>query len=72
MARYFPDRGFFKQKAREGGLIPVCRELAADLDTPVSIFLKLGQPPNISLGKRGAGRKPGKIYIHGSGTLSGC
>jgi anthranilate synthase component 1 len=45
MAKYFPDRGFFKQKAREGGLIPVCRELAADLDTPVSVFLKLGQPP---------------------------
>ena len=43
--KYFPDRELFKQKAKKGVLIPIVRELAADLDTPVSIFLKLGQEP---------------------------
>jgi len=47
--KYFPDRELFRQKAEEGTLIPVCRELAADLDTPVSVFLKLGQEPPVFL-----------------------
>ncbi|MCL0087484.1 hypothetical protein M1O24_01885 [Dehalococcoidia bacterium] len=43
--KYFPDSKLFRQKARKGGLTPICRELPADLDTPVSVFLKLGQSP---------------------------
>ena len=43
--KYFPDSKLFRQKARKGGLTPICRELPADLDTPVSLFLKLGQSP---------------------------
>ena len=31
----------FKQLAHQGNLIPVYRELPADLETPVSVFLKL-------------------------------
>lgn len=37
----YPDFKEFKHKAKEGNLIPVYREILADLDTPVSAFLKL-------------------------------
>jgi anthranilate synthase component 1 len=36
-----PDFREFKKKAREGNLIPVYKEILADLDTPLSAFLKL-------------------------------
>ncbi len=36
-----PDFKTFKKKSREGNLIPVYREILADLDTPLSAFLKL-------------------------------
>ncbi|MBI4844162.1 MAG: anthranilate synthase component I [Nitrospirae bacterium] len=37
----YPDLNKFKEKAKEGNLIPVYREILADLDTPLSAFLKL-------------------------------
>ena len=37
----FPDLKEFKKKAQEGNLIPVYREILADLETPLSAFLKL-------------------------------
>lgn len=47
---YMPDAETFKRKAEEGNLVPVFRELPADLDTPVSVFLKLrGKPPSFLL-----------------------
>lgn len=36
-----PDFKTFKKKSREGNLIPVYREILADLETPLSAFLKL-------------------------------
>ncbi len=36
-----PDFKEFKKKTREGNLIPVYTEILADLDTPLSAFLKL-------------------------------
>ncbi len=40
---YTPTLYEFVKKAEEGNLIPVYRELVADIDTPVSAFLKLRQ-----------------------------
>ncbi|WP_018290380.1 anthranilate synthase component I [Verrucomicrobium sp. 3C] len=37
-----PDRKLFLDLAKRGNLIPVYREIVADLDTPVSAFAKLG------------------------------
>ncbi len=37
----YPDFKEFKRKSREGNLIPVYREILADLETPLSAFLKL-------------------------------
>lgn len=40
---YYPSRELFKKLAKKGNLIPVYRELLADLETPVSAFLKIDQ-----------------------------
>ncbi|MEM7395035.1 MAG: anthranilate synthase component I, partial [Verrucomicrobiota bacterium] len=38
---YTPSQEKFLEKARHGNLIPVWREVAADQDTPVSVYRKL-------------------------------
>jgi anthranilate synthase component 1 len=38
---YFPDFETFRSLASEGNLIPVYREILADMDTPVSAFKKI-------------------------------
>ncbi len=38
---YKPDVRDFKKLAESAGLIPVCREIIADLETPLTVFAKL-------------------------------
>jgi len=38
---YYPTKEEFKKLCRQGNLIPVYREILADVDTPVSAFIKL-------------------------------
>ncbi len=40
---YFPDFGEFERLAGQGNLVPVSREILADLETPVSAFAKLDE-----------------------------
>ncbi|MBU4140422.1 MAG: anthranilate synthase component I, partial [Candidatus Omnitrophica bacterium] len=40
---HYPSKKEFIKKARQGNLIPVYRELLADLETPVSAFLEIGR-----------------------------
>ncbi|MBI1818751.1 MAG: anthranilate synthase component I, partial [Nitrospirae bacterium] len=40
---YYPAFKEFEQKAKEGNLIPVYREILADFETPVTAFLKIDQ-----------------------------
>src|SRR5260370_36053472 len=40
-ARLFPSRESFRELAHRGNLIPVYREIIADMDTPVSAFHKI-------------------------------
>ena len=42
---YYPDKKLFLKKARQGNLIPVYTEVIADMETPVSAFMKLGDSP---------------------------
>jgi len=42
---YFPDFDTFRALASKGNLIPVCREIMADMDTPVSAFRKIDDGP---------------------------
>jgi anthranilate synthase component 1 len=41
----WPARGDVGALARQGNLVPVCREILADLETPVSAFLKVHRGP---------------------------
>ena len=43
MARYTPGLEEFRALARQGNLVPVYRELRADLETPVSAYLKIAR-----------------------------
>ena len=38
---YYPDFAGFQKKSREGNLIPVYKEILADLETPLSAFRKI-------------------------------
>ncbi len=38
---YYPNKEQFKKLSKKGNLIPVYRELIADLETPVSAFMKI-------------------------------
>ena len=40
---FFPSKEEFIQLAKQGNLIPVYKEIPGDLETPVSVFLKLSQ-----------------------------
>ena len=42
---YYPDLDQVRELSHEGNLIPICREISADLDTPVSAYLKVARPP---------------------------
>lgn len=42
---YTPDLKKFKEIAKDADLIPVYREIDADLETPVSAYLKIARPP---------------------------
>jgi anthranilate synthase component I len=44
-----PDRETFRELARRGNLIPVCRDILADMETPVSAFRRLADRPNAFL-----------------------
>ena len=41
-AMIVPDRETFRRRAEQGNLVPVYREILADMDTPVSAFRKIG------------------------------
>ncbi len=41
---YAPDYETFEKLSREGNLIPLYREILADIETPVSVFTKLRDP----------------------------
>ena len=45
MEQYFPSKAEFAKLAKKGALVPVYREILADLETPVSAYLKLGDRP---------------------------
>jgi len=46
---FTPDFETFTKLAREGNLIPVCREILADTETPVTALMKLAGRPNLFL-----------------------
>ncbi|MBI1864631.1 MAG: anthranilate synthase component I [Nitrospirae bacterium] len=41
-----PDREAFRARAKEGNVLPVYRELLADVETPVSAYMKVARGPH--------------------------
>ena len=63
---YIPGRDEFPTYAARGTLIPIYRELAADLETPVSVFMKLrGQGAAFLLESVEKGEQQGRYSILG-------
>ena len=48
---YYPTLEAVKKLAGQGNLVPVYREIDADLETPVSAYLKVARPPTLSCWK---------------------
>jgi len=46
---YYPAFEKFKELAQEGNLIPIYREILADMETPVSTLMKLRHEPHVFL-----------------------
>jgi anthranilate synthase component 1 len=63
---YSPNENTFNQKIEQGSLVPVFRELPADLETPISAFLKLGKyPPCFLLESVEGGERLGRYSFIG-------
>lgn len=64
---YYPEESEFKELSKKGNFIPVCREILADLETPVSAFMKLGKEEFSYLLESGEkGEKLGRYSFLGS------
>lgn len=61
-----PDRNEFERLCLKGNLIPVYKEILADMDTPVSAFLKLGGTPSFLLESVVGGEKWARYSFLGS------
>ncbi len=75
-----PTRADFRELARKGNLVPVCREILADLETPVSAFLKIHRGPygflleSVEGGEKWGrysflGTEPARVFRARSGTV---
>src|SRR3972149_9190643 len=67
---YWPDKEHFKDLEEKGTLVPVYRELPADLETPVSVFLKIsGKAPCFLLESVEKGERMGRYSFIGMNPL---
>jgi len=62
----YPDLREFQSLSRRGNLIPVYREILADMDTPVSAYLKIGGTPSFLLESVVGGEKWARYSFLGS------
>ena len=62
----YPNLKEFQSLCKRGNLIPVYREIFADLDTPVSAFLKIGGTPSFLLESIVGGEKWARYSFLGS------
>src|SRR4030067_1641581 len=65
-----PNKTEFLSRTRAGNLVPVSCELPADLETPISVFLKLrGEGNAFLLESVEGGERIGRYSFIGSGPL---
>ena len=66
---YHPTLSDVKALAEEGNLVPIWREMPADLETPVSVYLKLrGEGPSFLLESVDKGEQVGRYSFVGVST----
>ena len=75
----YPDKKTFSELASRGNVVPVYREILADLDTPVSAFMRLHEPPcflleSVEGGEKWArysflGLNPAKVIVGRGGSV---
>ncbi|MDR1497844.1 MAG: anthranilate synthase component I [Puniceicoccales bacterium] len=65
--KIFPDKETFKRLAAEGNVVPVCTDLMADLETPVSVYAKLrARGPAFLLESVSGGERIGRYSFAGA------
>jgi len=65
--KIFPDKAEFVRLAAEGNVIPVCTDLLADMETPVSVYAKLrARGPSFLLESVTGGEHIGRYSFAGS------
>ena len=62
----YPDIETYKRLSEKGNVIPVYREILADLETPVSAYLKLCETPSFLFESVEGGEKWGRYSIIGT------
>ena len=71
MSVYYPDKQEFLRRAKTGNMIPVYREILADMETPVSAFKKIaehGDEYSFLLESVEGGERMARYSFLGSGT----
>lgn len=69
MSAYYPDKHEFAKRAKQGNLIPVYKEILADMETPVSAFKKIGKGNySFLLESVEGGERMARFSFLGSGT----
>ena len=69
---YTPSLDQVKQLVGQGNLAPVYTELNADLETPVSAYLKVARPPySFLLESVEGGEEAGSLQLHRHRTPAG-
>ena len=69
---YYPSLEEVKRLKGRGNLVPVYREVQADLETPVSAYLKVARPPySFLLESVEGGERLGRYQLHRDGALQG-
>ncbi len=64
---FYPERSEYRSMAESGNLIPVCLEVLADTETPVSALAKsITEKVPSSCSKAGRGRAQGKYSFLGT------
>ena len=62
---YYPKLDEVKKLAANGNLIPIYKVISADLETPVSVYLKLrGVGPSFLLESVEKGQQVGRLALH--------
>ena len=63
---YFPTLDEIKMRKNEGNLIPVYKEIVADLETPVSAYLKINNGDSFLLESVEGGQKVARYSFMGT------